>query len=521
MADPVLHIKDSYYFEVPKVLLPARYESKRDFPGVWVKNDDQFQEWEADRLYNRLQEKLGDKVKLPAKDDLLHDWQHWQHEAPNHANFAKPLDQYIESFVSRYRNDYEAKSNALPKDAPKPSYDEYLNEQAATDAEGVALARAVHVLGEQAWDEAKEHAGGKEAVQEFQNDSTHQWSPQKVAAYNKHLSGKILLYPQPFGDLRNLYEPESGFNISRLMLIEVIVGLLLFTIFTWVAKRLRTGAAPKGRFWNLMEVFLLFIRDQIARPAIGAHHDEHEAEHHAHGTPTGVEAGHAIGGAGIGGAPVEVSEMHHGHADNHHHTEKHVKGKQGHAHANPYADADRFVPLLWTIFFFVLFCNLFGLIPWLGGPTATFGVTVGLAMCTFATVVLAGMMKFGFFGFFLNQIPSMDLPLPLAILLKPMIFAIEMLGLLIKHLILSVRLLANMVAGHLVILGIMALAFGPEAAESFQQSDTPGWLWWLVASISVVSAAAFNLLELFVAFLQAYIFTFLSALFIGASVHKH
>jgi F-type H+-transporting ATPase subunit a len=177
-------------------------------------------------------------------------------------------------------------------------------------------------------------------------------------------------------------------------------------------------------------------------------------------------------------------------------------------------EGDRFVPLLLTLFFFVLGCNLLGMVPWAGSPTASFSVTLALAGVTFATVVVAGMKQFGPLGFFANQVPSMDLPLPLAILLKPMIFAIEMLGLFIKHLILAVRLLANMVAGHLVLLGIMGLisaaAVGPSAG-----------LWATVTGISVVSSTLFSVLELFVAFLQAYIFTFLSALFIGASVHQH
>jgi F-type H+-transporting ATPase subunit a len=513
MADPVLHIKDSYYFEVPKPLYPAHYQGK-DFPNVWVKNDDQFQDWEAERLYHRLQELAGDKVKLPDEHGLIHDWHHWQHEAPNHGNFAKPLDVYIESLANRYKNDYQNKTATLRADE-RPSYEDYLAKQEAEGAKDVWAARLVEQLGKQQWAEAKQYAGGKSAVEEFKKDQAVQWSEQKVAAYNSHLSGKILLYPQPFADLRNLYEPEpgSGFAISKLMIVEVLVGILLFAVFTWVASRLSSGAPPKGRFWNLIEVFLLFIRDQIARPALGANHDEHEHDHHAGHCATGVEEGHGEGGAGIGGAPVEVDDIHahkkHGHKHDHHHNH------------NPYADADRFVPLLWTIFFFVLTCNLFGLLPWLGGPTATFGVTFGLALCTFIAVVIAGVRKFGVVGFFQNQIPSMDLPLPLAIVLKPMIFAIELLGLLIKHLVLSIRLLANMVAGHLVILGILAVAFGAEAALSFSSPDTPGWMWWIASAVSVVAATVFNVLELFVAFLQAYIFTFLSALFIGAAVHKH
>jgi F-type H+-transporting ATPase subunit a len=78
-----------------------------------------------------------------------------------------------------------------------------------------------------------------------------------------------------------------------------------------------------------------------------------------------------------------------------------------------------------------------------------------------------------------------------------------------------------MVAGHLVILGIMGIAFGAQAALALSAPDVPGWHWWLAATIAVVASAAFNLLELLVAFLQAYVFTFLSALFIGAALHKH
>jgi F-type H+-transporting ATPase subunit a len=90
---------------------------------------------------------------------------------------------------------------------------------------------------------------------------------------------------------------------------------------------------------------------------------------------------------------------------------------------------------------------------------------------------------------------------------------IEMLGLCIKHLILAVRLLANMVAGHLVLLGIMGLITAAASAST--------GTWMTVTVISIVSATLFSVLELFVAFLQAYIFTFLSALFIGAAVHHH
>jgi len=105
------------------------------------------------------------------------------------------------------------------------------------------------------------------------------------------------------------------------------------------------------------------------------------------------------------------------------------------------------------------------------------------------------------------------LPLPLGVILKPMIFLIEVLGFFIKHGVLAVRLLANMVAGHLVLLAIMMLAFSAEGARSD--------FWSITAVISVLASTAFSVLELFVAFLQAYLFTFLTALFIGAATSRH
>lgn len=266
-----------------------------------------------------------------------------------------------------------------------------------------------------------------------------------VADFNRGLAGKIII-PQPFATLENLHDKESGFAISKFMILEVVIGLLLVFVFSWVAQKVSSGAPPRGKLWNLLESVLLFIRDQVAVPAMGKH------------------------------------------------------------------EAERFTPLLWTMFFFVLACNLFGLLPWLGAPTGAFAVTFGLACVTFATTVLAGMKQFGFVGFWLNLVPHMELPWWLTPLKIP-IFLIELLSLVIKHVILSVRLLANMVAGHLVLLGILGLV---TVAAHYSTAH-----WLMVSGISVTSSTALSLLELFVAFLQAYIFTFLSALFIGAAVHHH
>jgi F-type H+-transporting ATPase subunit a len=177
-------------------------------------------------------------------------------------------------------------------------------------------------------------------------------------------------------------------------------------------------------------------------------------------------------------------------------------------------DADRFVPLLWTMFFFILLLNLFGMVPWAGSPTASLSVTLALAVVTFATVLVSGMRRFGLVHFWLNFVPPLDLPFVVRFPIQLMVFIIEVVGLCIRHAVLAVRLLANMVAGHLVLLAILGLIATAAVGASMAQ-------WSTVTVIAVLGSAALSLLELFVAFLQAYVFTFLSALFIGAAIHHH
>jgi F-type H+-transporting ATPase subunit a len=174
-------------------------------------------------------------------------------------------------------------------------------------------------------------------------------------------------------------------------------------------------------------------------------------------------------------------------------------------------DVDRFVPLVWSVFFFVLGCNLMGMLPWMGSPTAAFAVTAALAFVTFLVVIGSGMVKLGAIGFWKAQVPHMDLPKPVAIFLVPMIFVIEVMGLLIKHFVLAVRLLANMIGGHVVLAVLLA----------FIALTGGSTLFWGVMPASVLGATALSLLELLVAFIQAYIFAFLTALFIGMAVHPH
>jgi F-type H+-transporting ATPase subunit a len=174
-------------------------------------------------------------------------------------------------------------------------------------------------------------------------------------------------------------------------------------------------------------------------------------------------------------------------------------------------DAHRFLPFLWTVFFFILGCNLFGLLPWAGSPTASLSCTGALAIVAICVTFGTGISKYGFLGFLKAQVPHLEMPFALKIFMIPMIFVIEVIGIFIKHGVLAIRLLANMLAGHLVLAVI--LAFIAATAESV--------LYWGVTPVSVMGSVALSLLELLVAFIQAYVFTFLSALFIGMAAHPH
>jgi F-type H+-transporting ATPase subunit a len=172
--------------------------------------------------------------------------------------------------------------------------------------------------------------------------------------------------------------------------------------------------------------------------------------------------------------------------------------------------ADRFLPYLWTAFFFVLFSNLLGLLPGGASSTGNVSVTGVLALMTFVVVITAGMRESGVAGYWLAIVPHLDVPKLLKPVLWGLMFFIEVIGLLIRHAVLAIRLFANMFAGHMVlsvILGFILMA--------------NSWLFYLVMPASVAGVIALSFLELLVAFLQAYIFTFLSAMFIGAAIHPH
>lgn len=164
-------------------------------------------------------------------------------------------------------------------------------------------------------------------------------------------------------------------------------------------------------------------------------------------------------------------------------------------------DAGRaFMPFFLTLFFFILFCNLLGLFPYSATATGNINVTAGLALCTFAVTQITGIVKNGFFGYLKSIVPS---GLPIGVL--PIMIPIEIISLFIKPFALCIRLFANMVAGHVVILVFLGLIV-------MLQHEA-------VAVVSIPFATAIYMLEIFIAFVQAFIFTLLSAIFIGMAAH--
>ncbi|MGE5435815.1 MAG: F0F1 ATP synthase subunit A [Syntrophothermus sp.] len=212
-----------------------------------------------------------------------------------------------------------------------------------------------------------------------------------------------------------------------------ISALLVFIIFTFVASKYKKSLIPKG-VANFFEIFIVFVRDEIAKPTIGHNYFQ-------------------------------------------------------------------YLPYLLTVFFFILFGNFLGLLPYSSTFTSNIAVTGTLAICTFFMTQLGGVRSNGFFGYFKGLIPH-----GIPVFLLPLMVVVELLGLFTKPFALAIRLFANMIAGHTVILALLGLIF-------FMQTI-------FVAPVSIGFALFIYLLEILVALIQAYIFTMLSSLFIGMAVHQ-
>jgi F-type H+-transporting ATPase subunit a len=260
------------------------------------------------------------------------------------------------------------------------------------------------------------------------------------------------------------YVGGINMSITRRVLVMIAVALLLIIFLGLGARKItRNPYEITSRFGNFLEVFVQFIRKNIAEPNMG---------------PEG-------------------------------------RG---------------FHPYLISLFFFILGCNLIGLLPNVGEtaqlvkdlfsdsagvrhdsplikylpiitPTGDVSVTMTLAIMTFLLIWYSGFRHQGI-GFIKNIVPK-GVPLPLWVIMWP----IELVGPVAKCFALTIRLLANMTAGHVIILALIGMIFQYQNA--------------FIGFGAVPGSVAIYMLEIFVAFLQAYIFTLLTALFVGSAFHRH
>ena len=170
--------------------------------------------------------------------------------------------------------------------------------------------------------------------------------------------------------------------------------------------------------------------------------------------------------------------------------------------------AGHYLPYFLTLFFFLLTCNLLGLVPHMAGVTANPWVTAAMAICTFGLIQYAGVKEQGLVSYVMHIVPG-GVPL----ILWPLLFVIEVFGMFAKCISLCIRLFANMLAGHVVSLAFLCMIF------IFSEMNKVAGTGMIVPSIGL--ALFIYTMDVLVSFLQAYIFTFLTALFVGGAVHPH
>lgn len=260
--------------------------------------------------------------------------------------------------------------------------------------------------------------------------------------------------------------PILGEYFTNHMLMLLVTAGIMLLVFPRVTRRYRSGELVPTGTRNMFEAVLVYVREDLARPVLAEH-------------------------------------------------------------------TDRFLPLVWTMFFFVLINNLLGLLPieTLTGPlvrgmfgdtdahghprhgiggtaTGNIYVTGALALVSFVVTQAAGIRANGL----KNYLKHFTAGAPLYV--APILVPVEIMGMFVKPFALAIRLFANMVAGHVLLAVLISFV---AAAYSFGAGAMVG-----IGVVAVLGATAVMCLELFVAFLQAYLFTFLTALFIGQLVvHEH
>jgi F-type H+-transporting ATPase subunit a len=248
----------------------------------------------------------------------------------------------------------------------------------------------------------------------------------------------------------------QGIDVDNHMLMQAVAGILLMWLLPIVVLQRRgvgqiDSMIPTG-FGNFFESICNYLRNEVARPALGEH-------------------------------------------------------------------TDRFIKFIWTVFFFILFKNILGLLPidpvlslfgvkghYGGTATANVWVTGTLAVVTLVMMVVNG-LRLGGMHYIAHFCPG---PLVLA----PLLIPIEIIGLVAKAFALGVRLFANMIAGHV----LLAVLVGFVGSAWVGLGSGVGIL---IGIPVVIGSVAITMLEIFVAFLQAFIFTFLTCMFLGMSVVFH
>lgn len=282
-------------------------------------------------------------------------------------------------------------------------------------------------------------SGTKKALQSGLYQGYAKDNPDVVANTDSLIASKQYIYAT--------LEPVEGallidFSITRHLVFALLAATLVSIITITIARRYARGigreTAPQGLLHNLVEGYVMFIRDGIAKPNIGEKYE-------------------------------------------------------------------RFMPYLLTVFAFIYFCNMLGLVPWGSTATANISVTAVLALFTFFVTQIFASKDHWMHILWPPGVPAF---------VKPILIPVEILGLFTKPFALAIRLFANLTAGHLIILSLIGLIF--TFAKMFGPIAGYG-----VSPVSVAFALFIYLLELLVAFIQAFVFTMLSSLFIGMAVAEH
>jgi F-type H+-transporting ATPase subunit a len=257
-----------------------------------------------------------------------------------------------------------------------------------------------------------------------------------------------------------IWQTSGGFWLfSNHIVMLLLAGLIMLIVFPLITRGYRDGEHVPTGTRNFIEAIMMYVRNDVAKPLLGD-------------------------------------------------------------------DTDRFMPFLWTLFFYILTCNILGLLPLnaiqdlilgrgnedfhavYGTATSNFFVTAVLAGIVFCVVQFNGIATNGFDGWlkhFLGGAPWW---------LFPIMVPVEILGMIIKPFALAVRLAANMTAGH-----ILLATLGGFVPLAFLNLGRGGGL--AIGTVSVIASVVIMMLELFVALLQAYLFVFLTSLFLSQMITHH